>query len=39
MKTWGHACFLEERKKKENTKEFLVQWFCEYRGVLSMLFV
>jgi hypothetical protein len=35
VKTWGHAWFWEKGK---NTKEFLVQWFCKYKGVLSMLF-
>jgi hypothetical protein len=27
VKIWGHACFFG--KKEKNTKEFLVQWFCE----------
>jgi hypothetical protein len=35
VKTWGHAWFWEKGK---NTKEFLVQWFCKYKGVLGMLF-
>jgi hypothetical protein len=23
--------------KRENTNEFLTQWFCKYKGVLSMI--
>ena len=30
------SCLVLE--KREKTKEFLVQWFCKYKGVLGMLF-
>jgi hypothetical protein len=32
VKTWGLG------KKGKHTQRFLAQWFCKYKGVLSMLF-